>query len=568
MSRVGIRVPIIWDRSGKESLLGPSNVSTDEGASLSLDSTARAVSGCIGRTRGMLLTALIPLSDARPFTADAAPRLCVPCWPLPQPGRQFVRSFGCVQRRPRGGHEFWNDEAFFTSAHRAVRFDRLERQQLAPGFQPRCSFRRLFSDGTAVARLEIGISHRYALAPLSESDCSETITRFLNLPMRVMQACGEMVPTPLAKMGPSVAKLFHAASAPGGLGTESFDPLLVQAADPILLIEHGDTELAKLPRLAKPIASGVLHGLQVAFLWQRYEGRAVGVWFINTAHGDGAAIRRLRMGLLRLHAEYQTLKRVLLLIRTGQLKHRPGTPYGECLERYLNRATRLLFRRKRGGMNMQPVLECIQAYDEVAYPEERSLLSQALRDVRRQLRKKLERLLDLAPGTTPSAPPSPCPFRAYEGNDPFLFVSYAHKDAEAVYSVLSRLHQLGYRIWYDQGISPGTIWPRVLADAILKSAGVLAFISPQSVKSEHCLDEVSFAIESTKPLLPVYLGPTELPTELRLTIGRRQAVFRHLLNPEEFERQVLAWWPVPDGPVELPSVAGREDITHADGASL
>ncbi len=47
------------------------------------------------------------------------------------------------------------------------------------------------------------------------------------------------------------------------------------------------------------------------------------------------------------------------------------------------------------------------------------------------------------------------PFPAYEGSEPYIFVSYSHEDAAAVYPEIEWLRQQGVNIWYDEGISPG-----------------------------------------------------------------------------------------------------------------
>ena len=52
---------------------------------------------------------------------------------------------------------------------------------------------------------------------------------------------------------------------------------------------------------------------------------------------------------------------------------------------------------------------------------------------------------------------------AYNGSEPYIFVSYAHKDSEAVYRTIEKLTSLGYRIWYDEGIKPGVEWPENIA---------------------------------------------------------------------------------------------------------
>ncbi|MCZ6869687.1 MAG: toll/interleukin-1 receptor domain-containing protein, partial [Gammaproteobacteria bacterium] len=85
------------------------------------------------------------------------------------------------------------------------------------------------------------------------------------------------------------------------------------------------------------------------------------------------------------------------------------------------------------------------------------------------------------------------PFPAYQGDAAYIFVSYAHADAEAVYPELVRLREQGFNIWYDEGISPGSSWREELATAINDCALFLMFITPRSVKSEPCQKEVNFA---------------------------------------------------------------------------
>ena len=41
---------------------------------------------------------------------------------------------------------------------------------------------------------------------------------------------------------------------------------------------------------------------------------------------------------------------------------------------------------------------------------------------------------------------------SYKGERPYIFISYAHKDAGAVYPILDHMQKDGYRIWFDEGI--------------------------------------------------------------------------------------------------------------------
>lgn len=118
------------------------------------------------------------------------------------------------------------------------------------------------------------------------------------------------------------------------------------------------------------------------------------------------------------------------------------------------------------------------------------------------------------------------PFPAYKGNETYIFVSYSHEDNDLVYPELQFLDDLGINVWYDEGISPGSRWSDALADALVGSAHFLFFVTPRSVASQNCLDEVGFALEQGKPLLAVHLERTQLPAGLALRLGSRQAIVK------------------------------------------
>ena len=70
------------------------------------------------------------------------------------------------------------------------------------------------------------------------------------------------------------------------------------------------------------------------------------------------------------------------------------------------------------------------------------------------------------------------PFSAYEGEDPYVFVCYAHDDSRVVYPEVQWLHDQGINVWYDQGISPGAEVPDELGQAILGASLILFYVSP------------------------------------------------------------------------------------------
>ena len=131
------------------------------------------------------------------------------------------------------------------------------------------------------------------------------------------------------------------------------------------------------------------------------------------------------------------------------------------------------------------------------------------------------------------------PFEAYTGDNPYVFVSYAHADGELVFREIRKLHEAGYRIWYDEGIDPGNDWPEHIAKAVIDCDLFLMFTSPRSAASENCRNEVNLALNRKKKFLAVYLEETDLPPGLELRMGDLQAVLKFRMPETTYRKKVF-----------------------------
>ena len=113
---------------------------------------------------------------------------------------------------------------------------------------------------------------------------------------------------------------------------------------------------------------------------------------------------------------------------------------------------------------------------------------------------------------------------AYEGKEPYIFVSYAHKDSSVVFRLVEQLNERGYRIWYDEGIEPGSEWPEYIANHLLGAEMVLSVLTPSAVNSVNCRREINFALSKNKPVLTIYMEDIELPVGLELQLSSQQSV--------------------------------------------
>lgn len=95
--------------------------------------------------------------------------------------------------------------------------------------------------------------------------------------------------------------------------------------------------------------------------------------------------------------------------------------------------------------------------------------------------------------------------RAYEGSEPYLFVSYAHKDSRAVIPVIHELHSKKYRVWYDEGIAPGSEWPHNIATHLERASAVIVFASKNYIASPNCQNEARVAEGQDKKKIQISL---------------------------------------------------------------
>ena len=117
---------------------------------------------------------------------------------------------------------------------------------------------------------------------------------------------------------------------------------------------------------------------------------------------------------------------------------------------------------------------------------------------------------------------------SYEGREPYIFISYAHKDDAMVLPAIVALQRAGYRVWYDAGIQVGTEWPENIARHLLRSTLAIAFISQNAVASDHCRQEITYAISKKVPMLTVRLDDAPMPPGVEMQLNLRQTLNAYL----------------------------------------
>ena len=85
-----------------------------------------------------------------------------------------------------------------------------------------------------------------------------------------------------------------------------------------------------------------------------------------------------------------------------------------------------------------------------------------------------------------------------------VFVSYSRSDSELVNRLVERLRERGKDVWVDtEGIRDAEVFPAALRRAVEASDGFVFVISPESVASPFCEQEVDHAVELNKRIVPL-----------------------------------------------------------------
>jgi hypothetical protein len=114
-----------------------------------------------------------------------------------------------------------------------------------------------------------------------------------------------------------------------------------------------------------------------------------------------------------------------------------------------------------------------------------------------------------------SNPPSPefkrqvvseKPCAAYEDKEPYLFISYAHVDAEETYKIVKKMYESGWDLWYDEGIKATQRYLPVIADHVNRCTVFILMLTNRCLERPFIMNyELEYARQQGIPVIAVLL---------------------------------------------------------------
>jgi tetratricopeptide (TPR) repeat protein len=96
------------------------------------------------------------------------------------------------------------------------------------------------------------------------------------------------------------------------------------------------------------------------------------------------------------------------------------------------------------------------------------------------------------------------------------FISYSRTNKEFATKLTKGLRSAGYPVWFDLfDIPTGSRWDDEVEKALRECSIFMIILTPASIASENVKDEIGYAIDHGKRILPILLEQCEVPLRLR-----------------------------------------------------
>ena len=96
------------------------------------------------------------------------------------------------------------------------------------------------------------------------------------------------------------------------------------------------------------------------------------------------------------------------------------------------------------------------------------------------------------------------------------FLSYAREDSASALRIAADLKRAGTMVWLDQiDIRPGQQWDLEVENALATCAEMIVILSRAAVVSKNVMDEIGYALEENKRVIPLMIEDCRIPLRLR-----------------------------------------------------
>lgn len=294
----------------------------------------------------MLFTIQFPFTDLRNFLEADTGNLNRPNWPAPIPDEDFVRNFGAIKQRPRGGLRGIGENSI-CEARRSLILQKsptcyLPKQNKSIPFK--AVFKRFSFDGIASGYINLGLATQ--ITDFSSLTYKETRTLFYNLlnsQVWIRQKEGSRKLYALCQASKPLSELYKYSSV-YNYSVEYQEKWWVKPYTPQVIVIFHEKENIKIhSRIENLIQS---NSFTLSANNYQLSDKKIKFWFIKVRKHTKERekkIRTLRICLSRLYSEYTSLLHVLQFIGSERLQMTSRSIPSQHLQLYLNRTIKYIY---------------------------------------------------------------------------------------------------------------------------------------------------------------------------------------------------------------------------------
>ena len=304
--------------------------------------------------------------------------------------KPFVRKFGSVTPRSYGGVEEWSAEDYYCNAHLSIKYHDLDKKGFAVTDTNKTAvlkcYRRFFSDGKFMGKMELGFidNMEAVMARMAEKkpvNITSILAHYANLQVAVN---GKTIK--LYKAGVPFAQNFCDSSTVYKMVQKDLQQYIVDGEICFTVI-YSTGQAIELPTRAEKINEYDVKGEVIRLYGYRmhHEGYSFKVWIIELPCAEKdlsvklkGILRNLRINLLRIHAEKETVRILLNSINDETITLQPGSAKTELADNYLKEIAEKLFSKKRYKLEQEGMLDFALQSENVAMPGSFSTLENSI----------------------------------------------------------------------------------------------------------------------------------------------------------------------------------------------
>ena len=280
----------------------------------------------------------------------------------------------------------WNDELFYATAKRALSFPELEKQHLGRFSAPQGGLRALYHDkvSSIVQRVEIGITLKPKIEDsLTNKDFLAVLDDFLHLPTDIAtnkskknKRVRHLNRKQLVNAGASLSHLYQIATTKIGINANS---KTVRPGLPVTFVLYKGSEHSEIPEILTTVNRSYVNNALVYYATFNTLNCQIGAWFIDINSASSYNVRKLRIGLSRLHTMRIALFTVFDAHQSGTLSKTPE------LVVFLEKCHGWLSQGSKYGLDFQAIQKIAIASD-LGFPSHDLVKIESLiEDIRRTL---------------------------------------------------------------------------------------------------------------------------------------------------------------------------------------